>query len=932
MPLPSYVPVRSVSVGGATVLESAALLRVQVTVTASRPLVWSATGYRFENVGTQSTSEPGSEVVLTLPRTDVQGWRDGRSGAILDVSAEGAYSHRYIAQVRYLDEAGRSIGVPFTIGPFVLPEGDGVLDLDTTVPASTVAGDAVSVPDSWGADVLAARAAAEAAEAALASIGTPAVAPTSDTIPKRTAAGTLKVAGATEGDDAVPLRLVHIGPSNGVDDTERIQGLLNDAREAGGGALLGAPGETYLISSALVIGSNTKILAEQSNFTMLPGTNDHFLTNYSDQNPVGEADDATITIGTNIVTTSLAAVATVGDTVYIDGAGSNGHGELVANVIAVGSGALTLGRLNIVDAAATAQATVAGAHIQLSHRDKNIVALLGTMNRGANGPSGAATGIRGERVKGHSIFLRGVDYYHVEVRKALSTEGISFIWPTNAAHGIVRLYDCRVKRTGVQVVGPIYDLTLYCAGNCNDDLVNLCGNVYPDQCNTSGDVIGVTIEDIVSRGLTYGSALKLNAGQGNLVDAVTVEGRIGMSSPGQGFPVWIGTDDEYPATSGGQYGTIDLGMIDVERASGAALWLRRADAHSVRAKIKASTIHPVRIEGTTDHRIESLDLDVDLKGNVGDGIRFDSVGTVGTLALRIRNFTPTAGSAHALTVRNTGTIKHLIVSESEIRPGRLVDAIIDIQGGTVEKFTMRDNHVEHFSAANGQVLIRVAGGTINDLAVEGGLYELGDAIIRANSGILGDVTFGGGVRQRGGQRFLHTALPANVFIGGVRRDNCSQTALYPQSSTVALAVRGWGFVATGANNRLIEANAAASTVDGHTLGVDISLINLSVGAVVRNTNASLPQGVGPVVCDGAAWRSLREGGAVKTGFVSLVAGTATVADAAITATSIIRLAQRQTSGTPGAVFVSARTVGTGFTISSTSPTDTSSIRYDIVTY
>ncbi|WP_143082842.1 right-handed parallel beta-helix repeat-containing protein [Cellulomonas sp. KH9] len=174
-------------------------------MTASRPLVWAATGYRFENVGTQSTSEPGSEVVLTLPRTDVQGWKDGRSGAILDVSAEGAYSHRYIAQVRYLDEAGRSIGVPFTIGPFVLPEGDGVLDLDTTVPASTVAGDAVSVPDSWGADVVAARAAAEAAEAALASIGQATVAPEPQTVARRTGAGTLKTAAPVDDDDAVSL-------------------------------------------------------------------------------------------------------------------------------------------------------------------------------------------------------------------------------------------------------------------------------------------------------------------------------------------------------------------------------------------------------------------------------------------------------------------------------------------------------------------------------------------------------------------------------------------------------------------------------------------------------------------------------------------------------------------------------------------------------
>jgi len=78
-----------------------------------------------------------------------------------------------------------------------------VLDLDTTVPASTVAGDAVSVPDSWGADVLAARAAAEAAEAALASIGQATVAPEPQTVARRTSTGALAVGAPTADEHAV---------------------------------------------------------------------------------------------------------------------------------------------------------------------------------------------------------------------------------------------------------------------------------------------------------------------------------------------------------------------------------------------------------------------------------------------------------------------------------------------------------------------------------------------------------------------------------------------------------------------------------------------------------------------------------------------------------------------------------------------------------
>jgi hypothetical protein len=70
----------------------------------------------------------------------------------------------------------------------------------------------------------------------------------------------------------------------------------------------------------------------------------------------------------------------------------------------------------------------------------------------------------------------------------------------------------------------------------------------------------------------------------------------------------------------------------------------------------------------------------------------------------------------------------------------------------------------------------------------------------------------------------------------------------------------------------------------------------------------------------------------KVATATLVAGTVTVADAAITANSIIRLSSKTLGGTPGALFVSAKTAATNFTITSTNAADTSVVQYEIIAY
>ena len=69
-----------------------------------------------------------------------------------------------------------------------------------------------------------------------------------------------------------------------------------------------------------------------------------------------------------------------------------------------------------------------------------------------------------------------------------------------------------------------------------------------------------------------------------------------------------------------------------------------------------------------------------------------------------------------------------------------------------------------------------------------------------------------------------------------------------------------------------------------------------------------------------------------SGLATLVGGTVAVADAKITATSRIRLTTLTPGGTVGTPYVASRTAGTGFTITSTSGTDTSTVFYEVVTY
>lgn len=77
--------------------------------------------------------------------------------------------------------------------------------------------------------------------------------------------------------------------------------------------------------------------------------------------------------------------------------------------------------------------------------------------------------------------------------------------------------------------------------------------------------------------------------------------------------------------------------------------------------------------------------------------------------------------------------------------------------------------------------------------------------------------------------------------------------------------------------------------------------------------------------------SIKSGTNAKAGTsAAMVAGTISVSTTAITANSVVILTQKAIGGTPGALYVSSISIGSGFTIKSTSSTDTSTVNWIIM--
>lgn len=122
----------------------------------------------------------------------------------------------------------------------------------------------------------------------------------------------------------------------------------------------------------------------------------------------------------------------------------------------------------------------------------------------------------------------------------------------------------------------------------------------------------------------------------------------------------------------------------------------------------------------------------------------------------------------------------------------------------------------------------------------------------------------------------------------------------------------------------------ALRVNGHRLSANVSMLTPAAGDIIKNSNSGVSDPPTDLIYTGTRWIPLA--GHVAAADAALVGGTATVANTSVKAGSVIRLAHKNRGGTPGAVYVSAITPGVSFTITSTSAADTSTVRWEVVSY
>ena len=139
------------------------------------------------------------------------------------------------------------------------------------------------------------------------------------------------------------------------------------------------------------------------------------------------------------------------------------------------------------------------------------------------------------------------------------------------------------------------------------------------------------------------------------------------------------------------------------------------------------------------------------------------------------------------------------------------------------------------------------------------------------------------------------------------------------------------------NNDVVLAIGPNTTTDVSLLGRLIvsgtgdTTIAGNVGIGTTGPNEKLDVTVGNIAISTAGKTlKVKEGTNACMGTAVLVGGTVTVSTTAVTASSRIFLTIQSSGGTVGSVYISARTAGTSFAITSTSGTDTSTVAWFIV--
>lgn len=228
------------------------------------------------------------------------------------------------------------------------------------------------------------------------------------------------------------------------------------------------------------------------------------------------------------------------------------------------------------------------------------------------------------------------------------------------------------------------------------------------------------------------------------------------------------------------------------------------------------------------------------------------------------------------------------------------------------------------NATGGFHLFRMVGTVLNGCTVSTSTSGIGYNIDTCSGVTMvgsAAISCGTGVQINAGQ--------GNALVGYLNHDNRNTAVLLTGNTLDASIENATELTPNGSAVRFIQTNAGTNATLTLVNNITANLYNGTVNILDDSTSNILAGGDVRIATVGKTL-FVKEGTNAKMGTSSLVAGSVVVNTTAVTASSRIFLTPQNTSGTAGAVSVSARTAGTSFTMTSTSSSDTRSIAWLII--
>ena len=689
---------------------------------------------------------------------------------------------------------------------------------------------------------------------------------------------------------------------------------------------------TATLDAPLVVGSDTHLDAYGATINWQTGITGNNLVRNAAFTPVRVISDCAITAGTALASSTGTPFtsADVGRSISIDGASATSDGTFTANILSVSSGVATLS-LN-------AKSTVAAAKARIYNRDKNITVRGGSWNRGAATGATDVTVGNGGLMSLMSIVMHHVDGFTIDVQKITGTSGTQAKYAVHVAdvtNFSVAVRDMDVPSDGVHITGPASRGHFpYIAGKTGDDFLAFCCADYPAYATTGGDITDMTWGVLMPNNAKSG--VNVLAGAGMYVDKIK-GGYIGGTV--QFNAARVIQDSGYPMTIGGTMGTIDLGTIATV-AGGLCLALVNPTADKIVASIIGTATSGQKVKVSADPSVPAVNL-ATIKRLVLNDSRVES----GQTLLTVDTTTTTLDSVqiNRLDCSGSGTVfngVHGTLTQMHVRDSKIAYSSAAspffTSAMTVGAVTLVDTDIDVSASTNSQRMAfgRSGGGfdVIN--------YVRGTITGTGTSGLIaydptGSSTFTmvlDGCKLVGMSR----AALSNAALTAVLRHpdvNCNLEMFHV---TAGGTVIGEVSSITGSGSRIFSAGSSGTRrINGRTLPNALSVLTPAEGDIVKNTSAAAADGwyVGPVVWDSSAvtnkWIPLRGWANIVGGTLS--AGSLTVADTKITASSLIEVEVYSPSN-PGALYVDSKTASTGYVVKSTNAADNSVVRCKVICY